>query len=145
MGRRSDWAKTVYDRLAAALTVPGDAQGIYAGAAPQSVDSGDGNAFPYVLITTGDFFPYHDDAFTGWEVVQSVEVFSRSPGRKQCEDLLDLVIDALHRQQSNLSVAGHSVLHIDCERSSIDDPVDFDGAFQGVAELRAIVTKDAAD
>lgn len=145
MGVTSAWDAAVIARLKASGPLVAATAGIYAGVAPQAADSGTPGAFPYVIIDDTDFLDYHTSSESGFEVFMRVYTFSRSPGRKETRDVQDLIYDALHRQQDNLSVSGHSVLLIDREGSTVDEPLDADGSWRGVCDYRALITKDAAD
>lgn len=145
MGVTSDWDKAVQNRLAADAGLSAAVVGVYAGTAPQAADSGDPAAFPYVVIDDTDFGDYHTATESGFEIIMRLYTFSRSPGRKEVRDVQDLIYSALHRQEALLAVSGHTVLFIDREGSTVDEPLDADGAWRGVCEYRAIVTRNAAD
>lgn len=144
-GLTSKWVKAVQNLLAADSALSGVLVGVYDGIAPQTADSGDPAAFPYLVISDVDFIEYHDDGRSGFEVLTRIETYSRDAGRKECRDITDMLYTALHRQQDSLSVDGHSVLLIDRIASTVEDPNDADGSFEGVCDYRAIVTKNAAD
>lgn len=144
MGVTSAWDNAVIDRLKADATLVAATSGIYAGVAPQANDSGV-VIDPWVVVDDTDFLDYHTATESGFEILMRIYTFSLSPGRKECRDIQDLIYDALHRQQANLTVSGHTVLFIDREGSTVEEPVDVNGSFRGVCEYRAIVTKDAAD
>lgn len=145
MGLTSDWDKAVHNRLAGNTALAAAVTGVYAGVGPQASDSGDAAAFPYVVIDDTDFADYHTATESGFEVIMRIMILSRSPGRKEVRDIQDLIYAALHRQQDSLSVTGHSVLFIDREGSTVDEPLDADGSWRGVDEYRAIITRNAAD
>jgi hypothetical protein len=145
MGVTSAWDAAIVTRLEASAPLVAAVVGVYAGVAPQAADSGALSAFPYIVIDDTDFVDYHTASESGFEIFMRVYTFSRSPGRKETRDIQDLIYDALHRQQGNLSVTGHSVLLIDREGSTVDDAGDTDGSWRGVCEYRALVTKNAAD
>jgi hypothetical protein len=149
MGVTSDWDAAIHDRLTASAPLMAVVTGVYAGVAPQAADSGDPAAFPYVVVDDTNFVDYHTATETGFELFMRIYTISRSPGRKQCRDIQDLIFDALHRQQAAInadaSVVGHSVLFIDREGSTVEEPIDADGSWRGVCEYRAIVTRNAAD
>lgn len=145
MGVTSDWDRAVQNLLAGNVALAAAVTGVYAGVAPQAADSGDPAAFPYLIIDDTDFVDYHTGTESGFEVVMRIFTISRSPGRKETREIQDLIYAALHRQQASLSVAGHSVLLIDREGSTVDEPLDSDGSWRGVCEYRAIVTRNAAD
>ncbi len=145
MGATSEWDMAVQNRLEANVALAAVVTGVYTGTAPQQDDSGDPVAFPYVVIEDTEFFDYHAAKESGFEILMRIVTISRSPGRKETRDIQDLIYTALHRQQSALSVTGHSVLLIDREGSRVDDPIDNDGSWRGVCEYRAIMTKNAPD
>lgn len=149
MGVTSEWDLAVYNQLTGNTALMAVVQGVYAGVAPQAADSSDPSAFPYVVIDDTDFVDYHTATETGFEVFMRIYTVSRSPGRKEARDVQDLIFAALHRQQAAInadgSVAGHSILFIDREGSTVEEPVDADGSWRGTCEYRAIVTRNAAD
>lgn len=145
MGVTSDWDKAVQNQLAGNAGLSAAVVGVYAGVAPHVADSGDPDAFPYVIIDDTDFVDYHTATETGFEVIMRIYTISRSPGRKETRDIQDLIFEALHRKQATLSVSGYSVLFIDREGSTVDEPLDSDGSWRGVCSYRAIVTRNAAD
>jgi len=145
MGVTSDFDKAVQNLLAADVGLSAAVVGVYSGVAPQATDSGDPSAFPFVVIDDTDFVEYHTASETGFEVLMRIYTISRSPGRKQVRDIQDLIFTALHRQENSLSVSGHTVLFIDRDGSTVDEPLDADGSWRGVCEYRAIVTRNAAD
>lgn len=145
MGVTSDWDKAVQNQLAGDVALSAAVKGVYAGVAPQAADSGDASAFPYVIIDDTDFVDYHTATESGFEIFMRIYTISRSPGRKEVRDVQDLIFAALHRQEDSLSVSDHSVLFIDREGSTVDEPLDADGSWRGVCEYRAIVTRNAAD
>lgn len=145
MGLTSDWDAAIHGQLDGDVALSAAVTGIYAGVAPQAADSGDPSAFPYVVIDDTDFLEYHTSTESGFEVIMRLYTISRSPGRKETRDIQDLIYAALHRRQSSLSVAGHSVLFIDREGSTVEEPTDADGSWRGVCEYRALVTRNAAD
>lgn len=145
MGVTSDFDKAVQNLLAANVPLAAAVTGVYCGVAPQAADSGAASAFPYVVIDDTDFDDYHTADESGFEVLMRIYTHSRSPGRKETRDIQDLIYDALHRKQGSLSVSGHTVLFIDREGSTVDEPLDSDGSWRGVCDYRAIVTRNAAD
>lgn len=140
-----EWDKAVQNQLQANVALMAVAKGVYAGVAPQAGDSGDKVAFPYVIIDDTDFVDYHTDTETGYEVFMRIYTISRSPGRKETRVVQGLIRAALHRQHATLSITDHSVLFIDREGSTVDEPNDTDGSWRGVCEYRAIVTSDLPD
>jgi hypothetical protein len=139
MGVKSDWDQAVHGVLSGDAALGAVIDAVYTGVAPQNC------AFPYVYIDRTDFTEYSDASHTGFEVFMRIITVSRSPGRKETVDIQDLIYDALHRQEDSIIVPGHSVLTIDRDSSDPEEPGDVDGAFQGVCEYRALVTKNAAD
>ena len=137
MGVTSAWDAAVYGALTGDATLTAAITAVYTGVAPQN------STFPYVLIDRTDFTEYSDSTHTGFEVFMRIKTLSRSPGRKETRDIQDLVYDVLHRQP--LTVAGHTVLSVDRDSSDPEEPGDVDGAWQGVCEYRALITKTAAD
>lgn len=138
MGVTSAWDAAVYGALSGDAPLTAVAA-VYTGVAPQN------SAFPYVLIDRTDFTEYSDSTHTGFEVFMRIVTVSRSPGRKQTRDIQDLVYNVLHRQADALSVSGHTVVNIDRDSSDPEDPGDVDGAWRGVCEYRALLTKNTAD
>lgn len=145
MGVTSEFDKAVQNLLEADAALAAAVTGVYAGVAPQAGDSSDGSQFPYIVLDDTDFIDYHTATESGFEVLLRLYTISRTPGRKETRDIQDLIYDALHRQHASLSVTGHSVLFIDREGSTVDEPLDADGSWRGVCEYRAIVTRNAAD
>lgn len=145
MGVTSEWDLAIHGALSGNTALSNAVVGIYTGIAPQPEDSSNPADFPYVIIGDADFVDYHTSTESGFEVITRVLTFSRSPSRKQTRDIQDLIYAALHRQEESLSVTGHSVLFIDRDGSTVDEPLDADGSWRGECEYRAIVTKNAAD
>jgi hypothetical protein len=149
MGVTSDWDKAVVAQLQGNTALSDAVVGIYAGIAPQAADSGDPSAFPYLVIDDTDFVDYHTATESGFEVLMRIFTISRSPGRKQVRDVQDLLYAALHRQHAAMNaagnVAGHTILFIDRDGSTVEEAIDADGSWRGVCEFRAIVTRNAAD
>jgi hypothetical protein len=149
MGVTSNWDLAVHDQLTGNAALMAAVTGVYMGVAPQAADSGDAAAFPYLVVDDTDFVDYHTATESGFDVIMRIYTISRSPGRKETRDIQDLIYNALHRQQAAInasgSVVGHSVLFIDREGSTVEEPIDADGSWRGVCEYRALITKDAAD
>lgn len=145
MGVRSEWDKAVQNLLAADAGLSAAVVGVYTGQAPQAADSGLSSAFPYVVIDDTQFLEDHTSTETGYDIDMRIFTVSRSRGRKEVRDIQDLIEAALHRQQASLSVAGHSVLFIDCDGSTVDEPIDADGSWRGECIYRAKITRNAAD
>lgn len=145
MGVSSDWDKAVQNLLAGNVALSAAVTGIYVGIAPQAADSGDASAFPYVVISDTDLVDYHTATESGFDITMTIVTVSRSPGRKECREIQDLIFEALHRKQSSLSVTGYSVLLIDREGSTVNEATDPDGSWNGECEYRAIITRNAAD
>lgn len=65
--------------------------------------------YPYIMVS-GESLPWNTASFSGMQHRIRVQAFSRELKPGQVLKLRELVYAALHRQESSLSVAGHTVV-----------------------------------
>ncbi len=136
--------KAVYDRLrgyASLTSVLGTdslgGQKVY-DHAPQ------GEAAPFVLIGDDTETDASDKTANRWEFTVNIHAWSHvAAGRKQVKAILGHVYDALHQQESNLTVTGFTLVNLRYEfATSFQDTTPegkSDTYYHGVMRFRAVV------
>lgn len=99
---------------------------------------------PYVRI--GEFLFTADDTKTanGWNCTFSVHSWTfEAAGTKAVQTIMGHVYDALHKQESNVTVTGFSLIELHCEFTEAF-PEQAEGAsdkyYHGVQRFRALIT-----
>jgi uncharacterized protein DUF3168 len=103
--------------------------------APQAADSGNGAAFPYVVMGRVIHSQYDTQTKTGHAAQIRIHTFSRSGAMLECKTIQGAIYDALHK--SVLSVAGFN--NFSLLREDSDCEPDQDGKIHGVCEYRALI------
>lgn len=104
---------------------------------PQASDSASSAPFPFVTI--GDITVSQDDtdALIGFIALCRVHSFSQSGSQDEVKRLQGAIFDALHRQESALTMSGYNLYSFLREDSFV--MVDDDQRFHGVCEYRALI------
>lgn len=91
--------------------------------------------FPYIVIGDDTGVQWDTDDTLGAESTLTIHVWSRKAGRKETKEIMQLIYDALHRQE--LDITGmHSVV---CQWEFSETLLDPDGVTRhGVTRYRSI-------
>lgn len=103
-----------------------------------------GTAGPYVVIGDDTLAEWDTKSRSGWDCTLTLHCwdFARA-GRKSVKTLLSLIHDALHRQESSITVAGFSLVILQREfQQTFQETAEGDTAayYHGVARYRAYLT-----
>jgi len=132
--------KGIYDKLIAnsALTTTLGGTKVY-DHVPQ------GTSAPYVVI--GDDTLSEDDTKSNnrWDCTITIHCWDfEKSGRKSVKTILSNIFDALHKQESSITVSGFSLVEIHREfQETFQDPSEegaSDRYYHGVARYRALIT-----
>lgn len=95
-------------------------------------------AFPYIVVKM-DSAPFMTKDFSGMEHTLEVHSFSRDKTPKEAGDIREAVVDALHRQESNLTLDKQAVTDIQYETGAVfKEP---DGVtWHGLIQFRFIIS-----
>lgn len=101
-------------------------------------------AAPYVVIGEDTFTEADTKSTNRWEATITIHVWDfEKAGRKSVKSILSAIFDALHRQESNISVNGFTLVEIHRENQLTfqEDAVEGQGDrfYHGVARYRAII------
>ncbi len=100
---------------------------------------------PYVVIGDDTVSDWSDKATNGWEVTMTLHCWDyEKAGRKSVKAILSAIYDALHRQESNVTVTGFTLIEIrfdDFEAAFQDTSVTGpnDHYYHGVQRFRALI------
>lgn len=101
-------------------------------------------AAPYVLIGDDTLIESDTKTANGWEVTLTIHCWDfEAAGRKSVKALLDHIYDALHKQESSVTVTGFSLTYLHCEfqetfQEQSEGPSD--KYYHGVQRFRALIT-----
>jgi hypothetical protein len=104
-----------------------------------------GTAAPYVVIGDDTLTEWDTKSKNGWECTITIHVWDfEKAGRKSVKTLLSHIFAALHRQETNITVSGFSLVEISREfQESFQESAvegEQDAYYHGVARYRAIIT-----
>lgn len=104
-----------------------------------------GTSAPYVLIGEDTLNDGGNKTHNGWECTITIHSWDyEKAGRKSVKAIMGHIYDALHRQESNLTITGFSLVYIECEFEQVL-PEQADGAtdhyYHGVQRFRALITE----
>lgn len=104
-----------------------------------------GQAAPYVVIGEDTLTDWDTKSKNGWEGTVTIHVWDfEKKGRKSVKTLLSHIHDALHQQESNITVTGYTLVQIRREfQQTFQEPAiegQNDSYYHGVARYRAVIT-----
>jgi hypothetical protein len=99
---------------------------------------------PYVVIGDDTSNGWDTKTGNGWEATVTIHVWDyEKTGRKTVKAIMSAIYDALHRQQSNITVSGFSLVNIRCEfETSFQDTTvtgQADSFYHGVQRYRVLL------
>lgn len=102
-------------------------------------------AAPYVVIGDDTATDWDTKSKAGWEFTVTIHCWDfEKAGRKSVKSILSAVHDALHQQQSTITVTGFTLVQIRREFQQTFQETAVEGAndryWHGVARYRAVVT-----
>lgn len=105
-----------------------------------------GTAAPYVLIGDDTINEADTATYNGWEVTLTIHCWDfEKAGRKSIKTLMGHIYDALHKQESNVTVYGFSLAYLRCEFQDSFQDAQVEGAtdhyYHGVQRFRALITE----
>lgn len=103
-----------------------------------------GTAAPYVLIGDDTLIESDTKTGNGWELTITVHTwdFLRA-GRKTVKEIMEHIYDALHKQETNVTVSGFSLTYLHCEyQETFQERAEgaTDMYYHGVQRFRALIT-----
>jgi hypothetical protein len=103
-------------------------------------------AAPYVLIGDDTLTEGDTKSANGWEATVTIHCWDYEvAGRKSVKTLMGHIFDALHRQESNITVTGFTLVYIHREFEETYQETAEDGAndhyYHGVQRFRALITE----
>jgi hypothetical protein len=125
----------IYQTLSSDSTLMASVTGVY-DTAPQALDAGAADNFPYVTIGEDTHIEWDTDTELGADVTVTIHVWSRDRGRKETKTIQGLIYGLLHR--ASLSISGYNLVGVDWLQS--DSFLDTDGLTRhGVQTFRITV------
>lgn len=100
----------------------------------------EGSNFPIVTIGECNILDYSTESFDGEEVIQFIHVWSKYKGKKECKEILNMVLEIVFRDLKELS-DGFEIDLIKRESIEIIDDPDVN-LKHGVIELRLKVREN---
>jgi hypothetical protein len=104
-----------------------------------------GTAAPYVVLGDDTSVPYDTKSSNGWQCTLTLHVWDyEKAGRKSIKTLMAHIYDALHKQESNVTVTGFTLVALLCEFQDSFQESGVEGAgdhyYHGVMRFRAYIT-----
>lgn len=105
-----------------------------------------GTVAPYVVIGEDTSVDFDTKTGNGWEITLTLHCWDfLAKGRKSVKNLQSLIYDALHNQESNVTVTGFSLIMLRCEYNESFQDTTIDGGadnyYHGVMRFRAIISE----
>lgn len=104
-----------------------------------------GTAAPYIQIGNDTSAPYDTKTSNGWQCTLTLHVWDyEKAGQKSVKTLMAHIYDALHKQESSVTVTGFSLVALLCEFQESFQESGVEGAgdhyYHGVMRFRAYIT-----
>lgn len=102
------------------------------------------STYPYVVIGEDTAVDWSTKNANGWETTLTIHVWDRpKAGRKSVKTLQSNIYDALHRQESNVTVTGFQLVTLQCEFETSFQETAVEGSndhyYHGVQRFRATI------
>lgn len=104
-----------------------------------------GESAPYVVIGEDTLTEWDTKSKAGWEATVTIHVWDyEKAGRKSVKALLSHIHDALHQQETNITVTGFNLVQIRREFQQTIQETAVEGQndhyYHGIARYRAVIT-----
>lgn len=104
-----------------------------------SSDTPQNTTFPYIIVTISSS-PYDGKDFTGMEHDVQISAFGRKKTPGETGDIAVAVYDALNRQETNITLATHSVRNIQYSGVGFVEKEPDGVTWQSLRRFRCVVT-----
>jgi hypothetical protein len=128
----------IYNRLAGYAALTSLATGGIYDFVPETVPP------PFVVIGDDTAIDWSTKTTNGWETTITIHCWAfEVAGRKNVKAIMSAIYDALHRQESNITVSGFNLVMLQSEfETSVQDPSaqgQGDRFYHGIQRFRALI------
>jgi hypothetical protein len=101
---------------------------------------------PFVVIGDDTAVEGDTKTFNGWDMTITIHCWkSLSAGRKDIKAIMGAIYDALHKNESNVTVSGFTLVYLHCEFQQTFQETGIEGDndhyYHGVQRFRALITE----